>query len=413
MMGRVSRRTGAAVVSLLTAACGGSGDSSASAEPTVVDSAGVTIVTSHAPLWGEEDRWEVSAFPLVTIGELDGPEDVQLFDVRGARMLSDGRIVIANAGSHEVRFYSAGGEHLLSTGGEGDGPGEYRAIRSIDVTAEDSIFVWDQRLLRISVLAPSGRFARSFQLAASSERVFPVFDRTLADGEILVFGGTISSEVPDDGISHGEGLLLRYSAEGAPGDTLAAVLTRGSLIRRLGGPQDGFSVDTVPFDPGPAWTGAPGGIFLATGPEFEVRHLGVTGALLHILRIDGHAAPVTLELWESAVERLVDGYSDASWAADTREAFLEAESPVFVPPVTALLVGDGHLFARRYPMPGEDVAEWRVLDSSGVWMGTIAMPEGLLVWQIGRDFVLGKLTDDLGVERVVVYELFRDGVAPI
>ncbi len=348
----------------------------------------------------------------MSIGELDGLEEVQLFDVRGARMLSDGRIVVANAGSHEVRFYSAVGEHLLSTGGEGDGPGEYRAIRSIDVTAEDSIFVWDQRLMRISVLAPSGRFARSLQLDSPSERVFPVFDRTLPDGEMLAFGGTMSSEVPDDGIRHGQALLLRYSGEGAPGDTVARVTTRGSMIRRLGGPQDGFSVDTVPFDPGPAWTGAPDGIFLATGPEFEIRHLGVTGVLRRILRIDGHVTPVTPELWDSAVETLVGGYSDASWAADTREAFLEAESPGFVPSVTALLVGDGHVFARRYPMPGEDVAEWRVLDPSGVWLGTITLPESLLVWQIGRDFVLGKLTDDLGVERVFVFGLRRDGFAP-
>ncbi|MFV1989075.1 MAG: hypothetical protein ACC682_17520, partial [Gemmatimonadota bacterium] len=352
-----------------------------------------------------------SALPVVSIGELDGADEYQLFNVRGARKLSDGRIVIANAGSHELRFYSAEGEYLSSTGGEGDGPGEFRALWSFDVTAEDSVFAWDQRQRRVSVLAPSGQYVRSFQLDPPAERVFPMFDRMLSDGGVLVTAGNIVSEAPQNGIRRGTSRLLRYSAEGEPGDTLALLTTRGSLIRLLGGPQDGFSFDTVPFDPGPAWTRAPGGLFLAAGPQFEVRQLAATGALQRVFRIDGRPAPVTPELWESAVEMLVGGYSDASWAADTREAFLQAENPEFVPRIAALLSSDGHLFARRYPMPGEDVAQWQVLDPSGVWLGTIATPAGLRVWQIGPDFVLGKLTDDLGVERVVVYRLHRDGVS--
>ncbi|MFV1987656.1 MAG: hypothetical protein ACC682_10250, partial [Gemmatimonadota bacterium] len=68
----------AGVVALAVwSACGGSDGSSPRTEPTVSDSAGITIVVNHLPQWTEEDRWTVSALPVVSIGELDGADEYQ------------------------------------------------------------------------------------------------------------------------------------------------------------------------------------------------------------------------------------------------------------------------------------------------------------------------------------------------
>jgi hypothetical protein len=40
-------------------------------------------------------------------------------------------------------------------------------------------------------------------------------------------------------------------------------------------------------------------------------------------------------------------------------------------------------------------------------LGSVCLPEGLAVHQIGADFVLGVSTDELETERVVMYRLVK------
>jgi len=76
---------------------------------------------------------------------------------------------------------------------------------------------------------------------------------------------------------------------------------------------------------------------------------------------------------------------------------------------------EGNLWVEAYRKPdesrlgGNDEARWTVFDPTGRMLGDMLMPEGLDIYQIGTDFVLGRWTDDLDVQHAVVYELFRDG----
>ncbi len=73
----------------------------------VRDSAGVTIVESIEPAWGEGEGWTLSEEPAVAIGREDGPEEYSLYQVMGAFRLPDGSFVIANGGSDELRYYDS------------------------------------------------------------------------------------------------------------------------------------------------------------------------------------------------------------------------------------------------------------------------------------------------------------------
>lgn len=92
---------------------------------TVRDSAGVTLVESLASQWPSGEAWAVAPTPALTIGSLDGPHEQQLYRVFGAHRLPDGRIVVANSGSYELRFYDRDGQFLAASGGRGGGPGEF------------------------------------------------------------------------------------------------------------------------------------------------------------------------------------------------------------------------------------------------------------------------------------------------
>src|SRR5687768_1740535 len=92
----------------------GCGDRAAPAQPgavTVRDSAGIRIVEHPAGYEAGLPVWDARGEPVVDIGGGEDPEqDLDL--VRGAVRLSDGRIVVANTGSGELRVFDRAGRFL-------------------------------------------------------------------------------------------------------------------------------------------------------------------------------------------------------------------------------------------------------------------------------------------------------------
>lgn len=74
---------------------------------------------------GQAAQWMLDANPVMRIGAEDGAES--LHRVMAGTRLRDGSIAIANAGSHQVRIFTAEGRPVRNLGREGDGPGEFRA----------------------------------------------------------------------------------------------------------------------------------------------------------------------------------------------------------------------------------------------------------------------------------------------
>ncbi len=159
----------AALLALTLAGCGQSAERSTL---SVTDSAGITIVESRAPLWGPEEGWRLSEEPLLTIGAVEGADEYQLYRVRSALRLPDGRIVIANSGTNELRFYGHGGTHLFTRGGEGGGPGEFRSMGEMSILG-DSLFIYDFGQMRMTVYSTTGEFGRTFRVQELPDGGFP------------------------------------------------------------------------------------------------------------------------------------------------------------------------------------------------------------------------------------------------
>ena len=68
-----------------------------------------------------------------------------------------------------------------------------------------------------------------------------------------------------------------------------------------------------------------------------------------------------------------------------------------------------HLWVREATLPGIDrpAPLWTVFDPEGRALGFIETPDGLTVFEIGADYLLGRMTDDVGVESVQVWALER------
>lgn len=107
------------LASLAAAGCRGDDEQSdTNASYSVRDSAGVQIVSVDG-LDRPGAVWRLAPSPEVVVGVLQGSPLEQLFEVRDAAMLPDGRMVVANSGTFELRFFGSQGDHLDSLGGRG------------------------------------------------------------------------------------------------------------------------------------------------------------------------------------------------------------------------------------------------------------------------------------------------------
>ena len=395
---------------LALAGCGGQAASEPrEASSTVVDSAGITIVTSAGPERALETAWRISATPIATIGTVDGPPEQQLFDVADAALLSDGSVLIANRGTHELRIFDRSGGFVRAYGGEGEGPGEFRRLTAIDVTPGDSIFAWDQQNRRVSVFSATGGFVRSFPLAEPDGGGYPSYADRFGDGDLLVIAGRIvNDELADFQIIGGESTYLRYGPDGAPGDTLGRYPNARSMIKFLGD-SGGIAVTTIPFDPANRPVPIGDGYVAGAGRPFEIRRYDATGALVSIIRRAHQSVPITREMLMSRFEEEYARFEDqADYHGAIREMFEAMPAEEAVAAFNAVLASPGgHLWVRSYPLPGDTEQVWSVFSPEGVWVTDVAVPTGMDVHAVGDGVLVGAVEDELEVEHVVVHEIVR------
>lgn len=124
--------------------------------------------TNAAP--AAELAWKSVAAPSCSLTQAasSGP-DLTLTRVEGLDVDSRGRIFVADPMQGGVTVLSPDGQRLRTIGRPGEGPGEFKYIRTVQVLPGDSLLVYDMELYRISVFAPdSGKIAYDRNLASAS-----------------------------------------------------------------------------------------------------------------------------------------------------------------------------------------------------------------------------------------------------
>ena len=315
---------------------GGCGDGGSSAAPAAVvrDSAGVTIVENAGLAEVGDLAWAVSETPEVSIGVVDGDPEYQLYQVQDALRLDDGRILVANAGSGEVRVYDAEGAHLDSWGGQGEGPGEFAHTTSVGLwPGTDSVAVWDLRLSRLSLFDGEGTFGRTerFGDAGGLQRVRSVW--TLPSGRLVLMG------VEFGDLSDAGGMMRvpeRFVLTEADGSLVSEVGEFPGMETWMQFSGEALNIIRLPLARGNVAAQVGSGVVIGSNESFELAFFGAEGALERITRVATPPQEVTDALVQGEIEFRARNMTEEA-RAGYRTSMSEMPAPESLPVFSEVL----------------------------------------------------------------------------
>jgi hypothetical protein len=405
-----ARRVGSVYAIGLIINAGCSGSDRPQDRVMVRDSAGVAIVESTAPAWAEGGGWTVGETPSVDIGGRADESAYDLFQVVGAVRLADGRIIIADAGTQQLRFYAPDGTHLHTAGGVGEGPGELTGLGLMVTLPGDTLLTFDFRQVRISRFDHNGTFLDAHSLAGI-ERASLRMIGALGDGAILSrSGGAFAPRSLPPGVGRDTALYLVHQLPVAHLDTVGRFPDTERFVKNEG---QLTTTQMLPFGRQTVVSTSGDQIVVGIGDTNELRVYNRSGAVHAIIRWDVAIRPVTpdqVEAYKQAERgRLgTSGNVEPRFRAMFEQALEQMPYPSTHRPYDALWVDrDGSLWVLDPIMPSDTALRFQVFDSGGKWLGGVSMPERFRPTDLGRDYVLGVWADDDDIEHVRLYPLLK------
>jgi hypothetical protein len=340
-----------------------------------------------------------SAASLVLSGE--GPE-FEFYSVAGATRLPDGRVVVLDGASREVRFFDPDGEFLFAIGRQGEGPGEFDRLSSVSRFRGDSLLVFDMWLRRATILAPEGTVTRmaTFDPDLQIRYLSPLVGDTL-----IATTWSLESFMGMQGAYRLPYQVLTVTSAGVVLDTVAQL--EGSGGYKIQSQDEGYR-DYAPLIIQDGYVSTSGGqLILGSGETMEYRQYDSTPTLRQIVRAP--ALQRRMSSRDVASEKQAMAPPDAPSAY--KDLVDQMQPPEFWPAFGDLeLDPDGNVWVAEYwskRTQEDEPVTWHVFDKSGEWIGTPTTPSRFTVLEIGGDYVLGVRRDSLDVETVEVLPISR------
>ena len=371
------------------------------AMPTAPLATQAATVESEGP---RDADLSLSEAPSVRIGMLDGPMEYIFGDVTGAIRLEDGSVVVADEQTHNIRRYDASGQHMWTSGRQGEGPGEYGGLRLLRGCPGSVITVFDWQLDRITQLDADGNVTDTRALGATG--VIPYNEPACTPDDDLVF-----TPWPDRDPTVAAGEHYRWEME------LSWARDDSTVILRSGIP--GTERTRFARSDGPRRWGrsmvfavVPTGVWYGSADDYELEHVDWTGRITRVARWAGPRLAVTRE----HENRYVDSYLARYDEPEERRRFererwpgMRDALPERFPAYEALLpLSDGSAWVVTHTWLAES-RELHLLDADGAWISRLTIPAGTSLLDAGPDWVLLLERGEFDEHSVAVYELAAGG----
>lgn len=360
------------------------------------DSAGITITENEAPT-EIPFLWTVDSVPEL---ELGATEADQLYRVLGAFRRTDGSIVVANGGDQELLLFQPDGSLEARIGGEGDGPGEFRALAGVLRYRGDSLAAPQYSGRPLTLFDRNGVYARQLVLDLSGiDRPFPwaFVLGALPDGSWLTrLAEGFLAGTGLQGFQTTTAVFLHHGVDGRLADTVSVAPGPEQMVKSTAG---AMSVAYSPFFRTTLACVSGGDIVMGHNAAWQYELRSPTGAVERIVRLTREPRPVDEQdrtAYTEYLRSVVEDPEDVAWRTE--------HFPTTMPTYSDLVCGDDRtVWLKPYVPPFEsDTAPWLVFDREGRLLGQVQLPP-LSLLQADSSHVLGTLEDELGVETIQVY----------
>ncbi len=368
--------------------------------PSVVrDSAGVTVISNH-PDQIPRGCVRVTPEPVTAIRPFTqhGGTGPPFYKVRGGAVLSDGRIVVLNAGSKQLFFFEADGTYLNSVGGSGRGPGEFVNPTWLGRGDNDTLFVWDSGLSRLSTFDGAGELLASHVVRAGVGKDVPaVIGGRFDDGSFFTHPAGLAFFGSETGVVRHPQTYGRYDLD--TGHAERVVVGQGSEWIVGGG-----RVYEMPFGKTDMAVAHGDAVVIGDNGTSTLRYYDLEGQLRRAVNWVSH--PVQITARDKRAYRRYIAEIFPAFAQLPADARFADERPRFSAIQSDL---SGWLWVRSYAASWEPLGHWLVFDEDGVLRCRADLPARFRVLQIGESHILGRQRDQLGEESVMLFAIERHG----
>lgn len=376
----------------------------------VRDSAGVAIVDNGLVSRRERIYAEFGPVRLRMGGSFDRAAGSDFSRIVGAARLGDGRVIVADEASREVRVFDSSGRFEQSLTRKGDGPGELRYLSGIAGASGDTVWAWDRWSRRLVWLRTDGELLGTSTVGDGRASLSDL--RRVSDGSFIgaiTFGGSGGESTRESGFESRRDSIavVRLHPAGAEWDTLVVVPHREWLVkRRRKGETISEAAVARPFGRSASFAVVGASVVVASTDRFEIAEYSHAGTLLRLVR----AGPAGRRITATDVEALRRHMSGQVIDPELREFVAEAHQghplPDRAPAFGKLLAAEtGDIWVSRFSVVPDSTTTWDVFAPEGAWLGHVVVPGDIEILSVGSDHALATRLDHLDVPCLTMYEL--------
>lgn len=348
--------------------------------------------------------WQVYPDPELDVGSLSSAD--QFSRVLAVFRLSEGRMLVVDDATRELRTYSPSGLLLRTAGGRGGGPGEFQGILLLRRFGRDSLLAFDLQLRRLSILDDGGNVARIVPFKGSvPQRVLGAVEGLLSNGNVVARWSSMERDA-DRMIVNDQIVVTAPSGEtvGVLGDFVGGRIVKEPATG--GGPA---TLDMPLFDRRTFVVTSGDRIFVGDNSSPDIAVYDALGRRRSIVRTSPGMRPISASTRRRAIAARLDlrGIQGPQREIEARaqDAMISQKE---MPSYSAIVLSEeGLLWVREYAETVADAEHWRVYNDSGSEIGVVVMPDGFSMHSAGGSFVAGVWKDPDDVEHARVYRIRR------
>jgi hypothetical protein len=328
----------------------------------------------------------VVASKVMDIGSTGTDGTVVFGMIVSAQQREDGSVLVADRATSEIVEVGADGKIVRRVGRKGEGPGEYRAIGTLQICGRDSVFVWDRIAERMSILTSDLKFLSHVRYSGRPMEIAC----TRNDSLVLVVQTPLDMGAPS---SEAPGLKAPVSV----------VRFDGSVVKELG---DFVVGENRPMGTLTSFRMRGDRVAIATAESAYVDVVHLPGGRQETFSLGGSRQAATQDQYDFALDELAATLTAPKERAASREYLAKVPKPDLLPAYgIVFLSDDGMLFVER-SSPGDSVSLFQRVDlTTGRTKGYVRINTRLRVLDVHHGSITGVETDQSATDHLVVYSI--------